>query len=222
MLYRALSLAVFSALLLTGQISNAQTFSISPEHKIDLTAAPGELTTEFLSFTNHSDKPVTVAASYEADETIGIDLPKSIVLAPNEQFDVIISFLGIDGSAHGEITLTSGDEKWMVEVRGNVVDKSEGGEGSSASVYAEGNREIKLAVGPNPVVKELNVNVLNAASAKILINDLSGKLITSAKSTSLTWDAAANHLSGTYFVTVRGVTTSGKPFNETRKVSVQR
>jgi hypothetical protein len=91
----------------------------------------------------------------------------------------------------------------------------------SASVYDAGNREIELSVGPNPVVSNLNITVGNVASATITIYDLTGKLVASADATNYTWNASTNHAAGTYFVTVSGVTISGKPFNDSRRVVVE-
>jgi hypothetical protein len=218
---RAFCVTVFAALTVTSQITTAQTFSITPQHELSLTAAPGALTTESLTFTNNSDKELSISTSYTADPTIGVDLPKTIVLQPNEQFDVIISFLGEDVSARGEITLTSGDLTRRIDLRGNISETETGGEdAASASVYEAGNKEIEFTVGPNPVVSDMNVSVRNAASVKVSVHDLSGKLMTSSKSNNFIWNASSSNASGTYFVTVRGITNSGKPFNETRKVAV--
>jgi hypothetical protein len=219
---RALCVAVFAALLVFGHDTKAQSFSISPQHELGLKATEGQLTTEPISFTNHTDKPLSISTSYSSDPTIGIDMPKVITLEPNEKVDFLISFLGNDGSARGEITLTAGDLVRKIDLLGNITEASntDPEQESAASVYDAGNKEIALSVGPNPVVTTLNVSVRNAASTSITINDLAGKLMASSKANSFTWDASASNVSGTYFVTVRGITTSGKPFNETRKVVV--
>jgi hypothetical protein len=91
----------------------------------------------------------------------------------------------------------------------------------SASVYDAGNSEIQLLIGPNPATANLNVELHNAASATITIHDLTGKLIATTDATTYTWNMSENHVAGTYFVTVSGMTLSGKPFNDTRRVVVQ-
>lgn len=211
-------IAVFAALLATSQITQAQTFSVTPEDQLQLKAAKGELTTESLTFANNSDQEVIIHATHTSDASIGIDLPKDIVLKPRESFDVIISYLGDENNAKGLITLSEGNTLKYIEIRGNQAEGN--GQESAASVYDAGNQEIALTVGPNPVISDLTVEVRNAASVNVIVNDISGKLVTSSKSANFTWKAAADHGSGTYFVTVRGTTTSGKPFNDTRKVVV--
>lgn len=223
-MYRALSSAVFAALLVFGPLgvrqTQAQSLSISPERELDLKAAPGELTTESITFENTSDQKISISASYISDSTIGVDMPSVIVLQPKEKFDFLISFLGIDGAARGEITLTEGNVIRHIDLRGNVSEQSSGSdEQASASVFESGNKEIALSVGPNPVESDLTISLRNAASSSINVTDVNGKIVASAKSSNLVWNAA--HRAGTYFVTVRGITTSGKPFNETRKVSVR-
>jgi hypothetical protein len=217
-LSRATSLAVFAALMVSSQTSNAQTFSVSPDEKLELKAAKGELTTESITFANNTDKPVVIRATYTSDASIGIDLPKDIALNPRESFDVIISYLGDDDNAKGLITLSEGNALKHIEISGNRT--GDNGEEGTASVYDAGNQEIALSVGPNPIVSDLNVVVRNAATVNVIINDLAGKIIASSKSANFTWKAANLQDAGTYFVTVRGTTNSGKPFNETRKVVV--
>ncbi len=217
-LNRALCLAVFAALLATSQISNAQTFTVTPEDQLNLKAAKGELTTESITFANNSDNSVTIHATHTSDATIGIDLPKDIVLKPRESFDVIISYLGDEDNAKGLITLSEGNVIKYIEIRGNRT--GDANDEGTASIYDAGNQEIALTVGPNPVVSDLNIAVRNAATVSVIVNDLAGKLVASSKLANFTWKAANEQGSGTYFVTVRGTTTSGKAFNETRKVVV--
>src|SRR5687767_10392337 len=92
---RALCLAVFAALLATTTQTYAQSFTIFPEKKITLKALPGALVTEALAFSNNTDKEVSITAAFGSDSTIGIDLPKVIVLKPREKCEYIISYLGL-------------------------------------------------------------------------------------------------------------------------------
>jgi hypothetical protein len=87
----------------------------------------------------------------------------------------------------------------------------------SASVSESGNSEIELSVGPNPMTNQLNVSVRNAARANISIFDIEGKMIASSNAQGVTWTPASQS-AGSYFVRVTGTTTTGKPFNITRRV----
>jgi hypothetical protein len=136
------------------------------------------------------------------------------MLKPNENFILVLA-TGMDGKSYftDEIIFTTNEddaEEQNYDLQGVK---------QSASVYDAGNNEIELVIGPNPVVRDLNIAVRNATTTTIEIHDLTGKLVASATGTSYTWNT--NATSGAYFVTVTGVTSTGKPFDHTRSVVVR-
>lgn len=136
------------------------------------------------------------------------------ILKPNENFILVLA-TGMDGKSYfTDAIIFVTDQDAAGEQNHDLQ-----GVKQSASVYEAGNQEIAFAVGPNPVISDLNISLRNAATASITIHDLTGKLVASTNTTSYTWNA--NGASGTYFVTVSGTTNSGRPFNDTRSVVVR-
>jgi hypothetical protein len=137
-------------------------------------------------------------------------------LKPDETFTLVLA-TGMDGKPYftDEIIFVT-DEDGASE-QGHDVQ----GMKQSASVTDAGNSEIELMIGPNPAVADLNISVKNAASAVIMLHDMSGKPVAMSSAMNFTWRAPQQHASGTYFVTVSGITVSGKPFNLVRRVVVE-
>lgn len=211
--------ALLAAQFMASSQACAQSFSIFPEKKITMTAAPGALVNDQLFFENLTDRVIHIATTHGSDPAIGIDIPDVITLKPHEKCNYVVSYEG-GHDASGFITLSEGSVNRRVDIRGSS-SAINPGPGEQPSIYQDGNSEITFVVGPNPVVDDMSITLAGATTSNISVADIEGKVIASTIETTYVVKRDDGLTSGTYVITASGITKSGKPFNDTRKVVVE-